>query len=344
VAKRKRPQRSWDELAEAFDAANAKQRPAVVREMVELDAARTEKLVEKALRVAKRAQQPALAKCLVDVGTPTAVVAGLVAGAGVRGYSDAEVLRAVLVYIAGRAEAGDDELRGLVQRSRIVERYEPECRDETRSLALLLVRRAYRDVVRVGAILLTKIDGAMAAFDAIDRLGVRLDVDLALEVWKDAPSDERVAIFATYLPDEGNRRAVVYTITKNDDPAWATQLLPYIDEPEVMRALGVLGHAPTAERLRKMAIDPSFDLRTRNACHLLGTIGDPQATPILLYWLRDEAGAEAAPMLLVALGSCGTADAIPVLEELRESQPKRAGFFNLAIAEIRARTAAVVPS
>jgi hypothetical protein len=347
---------AWPLLEQAFDRGSAKMRTAAVRAMAALDPVRAEAVVKAAIAalpssgtVRKREQ---LRDCLLLIDSPTAIVAAVAAGAHVKTEVSAATHAGVLAYLAERATAVPDQIASLLDRARrVIERDVPENRDATRTLALALLTRAdarrrvegeivYETsrILHDGGRLLTYADGALAAFVAIEELGIELPIEMAMELWRDAPVDERVAVLGTYVGDEDARGQIARMITKQDDPAWAALLLPYIDEPDVLRAVALLGHSPTAEKLRKMASNTELDLRTRNACYLLGNIGDAEATPILLHWLAHPAGIDAAPMLLVALGACGTADAIPVLEQLREHHAGRGSFFALAIDEIRERT------
>jgi hypothetical protein len=350
--------RAWPLLEQAFATGTVKVRTAAVRAMAQLDPARAEARFVAAIDAARGKERERLRDLLLLIDTPTAIVKAVSLGGTIRTSLDHTTRAAVMSYVAEQASRlSEDELHGLLARTHVTERYEPPLRDAARGLAAALlehVRRAPPErtgdvweadpvdaILHDAARLLTRTEGAMAAFVALEGAGVRLDVSAALEIWREAPPDERVAVLGTYVTDEDDRGEIARTITKTDDPAWAALLLPYIDEPEVLRAVAVLGHPPTAQKLREMASQPELDLRTRNACYLLGTIGDTEATPILLRWLAHPSGVDAAPMLLVALGACGTADAIPALEQLREQHTGRASFFALAIDEIRERTDSV---
>jgi hypothetical protein len=96
-------------------------------------------------------------------------------------------------------------------------------------------------------------------------------------------------------------------------------------------------HPEALRRWRVLAAREAFDSLTRNACYDLGQIGDAEATPILLRWLRDPAGHGASPMLLTALSQCASAELIPELEALMRSDAGREPFYRKTIETIRAR-------
>jgi hypothetical protein len=286
-----------------------------------------------------RQQLNAQYKLLRAIGTPEAVIACLVDGGDLDSHLTNEARAAVFAYVAAEVPAANAAaVRSLIERSAALRTtLSGRLGEPARAAAEALLAHPSGAFRPDAARLLTAAVGPLEACAVLDGFGVTLEVDLAIKLWGSAPADERAAVLARYVRTKDERAEIARILGKDDDGAWLKILEPYIDESPVMFALLKLQHPSALERVLVTAARDEFDIETKTACHLIGQVGETRGAPILLRWLADPAGIDAAPMLLVALSACGDASALPALEQLRDRHPGRGGFFDHAIASIRYR-------
>ena len=293
-------------LERAFAEGSPPLRLAATAAIAELDAERAEGLVLAVIAALGKkwtSKQWKLShELLLSVATPTAVATFLAAGGVVKTPVSPRVQAALLAHVVAAAPgAGAAELRALLQGTGVLA------------------------------------DQGSKTLEALDAVGVTIDVDLAVDASRYATAQARSAALSRYVGEAAGRKAVVKTLTGRDDPAWIAVLTGFIEERDVFLVLVELRDPSALEKLRAIAGRDGFDPETKDACYRLGSVGDPQASAILVRWLEDPIAEGAAPMLLTALAGCGDARAVAAIERVRTRQPTRAGFFDHAIQSIRAR-------
>jgi hypothetical protein len=204
-----------------------------------------------------------------------------------------------------------------------------------RKLAEALLDHESPGLQAYGARLLCGLLGPQG-LEELEARGHRAEVSLAIAMCTALTPKQTFKVLSGYLrtPEE---RAEVLAALYDPAPAWEPLLEEFLDEQVVCKFLLRFHHAEALRRWRVLAAREAFDSLTRNACYDLGQVGDAEATPILLRWLRDPAGHGASPMLLTALSQCASTELIPELEALMRSDAGREPFYWKTIETIRAR-------